>query len=72
LQVGAILGGAFVVESIFLWPGVGQLAVTSIQAKDYPLVEGVVLLSALSYMATNLLVDLCYAVLNPRIRFDAR
>ncbi len=72
LQVGAILGGAFVVESIFLWPGVGQLAVTSIQAKDYPLVEGVVLLSALSYMATNLLVDICYAVLDPRIRFDAR
>ncbi|GAC1684819.1 MAG: ABC transporter permease [Ktedonobacteraceae bacterium] len=72
LQVGAILGGAFVVESIYLWPGVGQLAVTSIQAKDYPLVEGVVLLSALSYMATNLLVDICYAILDPRIRFDTR
>jgi len=72
LQVGAILGGAFVVESIFLWPGVGQLAVISIQAKDYPLVEGVVLLSALSYMATNLLVDICYAILDPRIRFDTK
>ena len=72
LQIGAILAGAFVVESIFLWPGIGQLAVLSIQAKDYPLVEGVVLLSALSYMATNLLVDICYAILDPRIRFDAK
>ncbi len=69
LQIGAILAGAFVVETIFLWPGIGQLAVLSIQAKDYPLVEGVVLLSALSYMATNLLVDICYAILDPRIRF---
>ncbi|GAC1462762.1 MAG: ABC transporter permease [Ktedonobacteraceae bacterium] len=72
LQVGAILAGAFVVESIFLWPGIGQLAVLSIQAKDYPLVEGVVLLSALSYMATNLLVDICYVILDPRIRFETR
>ncbi|GAC1393204.1 MAG: ABC transporter permease [Ktedonobacteraceae bacterium] len=70
LQVGAILAGTFVVESIFLWPGIGQLAILSIQAKDYPLVEGVVLLSALSYTATNLLVDICYAFLDPRIRFD--
>ena len=69
LQIGAILAGAFVVESIFLWPGIGQLAVLSILAKDYPVVEGVVLLSALSYMATNLLVDVCYAILDPRIRF---
>ncbi|GAC1436692.1 MAG: hypothetical protein NVSMB54_37370 [Ktedonobacteraceae bacterium] len=72
MQVGAILAGAFVVESIFLWPGIGQLAVLSIQAKDYPLVEGVVLLSALSYMATNLLVDICYVILDPRIRFETR
>jgi len=72
LQVGSILAGAFVVESIFLWPGIGQLAVLSIQAKDYPLVEGVVLLSALSYMATNLVVDICYAFLDPRIRFDTK
>src|SRR6266516_1339099 len=72
LQVGTILAGAFVIETIFLWPGIGQLAVTSILAKDYPVVQGVVLLSALSYMAANLLVDICYAVLDPRIRFDKR
>ena len=71
LQAGAILAGTFVVETIFLWPGVGQLAVTSILAKDYPLVQGIVLLSALAYMVANLLVDIGYAVLDPRIRLDA-
>ena len=70
LQVGAIIGGTFVVETIFLWPGIGQLAVTSILAKDYPMVQGVVLLSAFLYMLANLLVDVCYAVLDPRIRFE--
>ncbi|MDQ2903835.1 MAG: ABC transporter permease [Ktedonobacteraceae bacterium] len=70
LQVGTILAGAFVIETIFLWPGIGQLAVSSILSKDYPVVQGVVLLSALSYMAINLLVDICYATLDPRIRLD--
>jgi len=70
LQVGTILTGAFVVETIFLWPGIGQLAVQSILAKDYPVVQGVVLLSALSYMVANLLVDISYAFLDPRIRFE--
>lgn len=70
LQIGSILGGAFVVETIFLWPGVGQLAVTSIFSKDYPVVQGVVLLAAFSYMGANLLVDAGYALLDPRIRFD--
>jgi peptide/nickel transport system permease protein len=70
IQVGAIIGSTFVVETIFLWPGVGQLAVSSILAKDYPTVQGIVLLSALVYMGVNLLVDICYAVLDPRIRFD--
>jgi peptide/nickel transport system permease protein len=70
LQVGAIIAGAIVVETIFLWPGIGQLAVQSIFSKDYPVVQGIVLLAALSYMATNLLVDISYVVLDPRIRFD--
>ena len=69
LQAGAILAGTFVVETIFLWPGIGQLAVQSILAKDYPVVQGVVLLSALSYMSINLLVDLGYGVLDPRISY---
>ena len=67
LQAGAILGGAVIVETIFLWPGVGFLAVQSILAKDYPVVQGVVLLSALSYMLVNLLVDVGYVLLDPRI-----
>lgn len=69
LQFGAILGGTFVVETIFLWPGIGQLAVTSILSKDYPVVQGVVLFSAFTYMITNLVVDVLYALLNPQIRF---
>ena len=72
LQVGTILAGAFIVETIFLWPGIGQLAITSILSKDYPIVQAIVLLSALSYMAANLLVDLGYAFLDPRIRFEKR
>lgn len=70
LQVGSILAGTFVVESIFLWPGIGQLAVTSILSKDYPVVQGIVLLSALSYMLANLLVDISYVIVNPQIRLE--
>ena len=72
LQAGAILAGAVVVETIFLWPGVGQLAVTSILSKDYPVVQGVVLLSALSYILINLLVDLSYTIVDPRISYGAQ
>jgi peptide/nickel transport system permease protein len=70
LQVGAILGGAFVIETIFLWPGIGKLAVDSIFAKDYPVVQGVVLVAAFSYMLINLLVDISYVFLDPRIRLN--
>ncbi len=69
LQVGALLEGAFITETIFLWPGVGRLAVDSIGGRDYPVVQGIVLLSALSFMAVNLLVDILYAVLDPRIKY---
>jgi ABC-type dipeptide/oligopeptide/nickel transport system permease component len=71
LQVGAILAGTFVIETIFLWPGIGQLAVSSILSKDYPVVQGIVLLSALSYMIANLVVDVCYVLLNPQISLDS-
>ena len=69
LQVGAVLEGAFITESLFLWPGVGRLAVDSIAGRDYPVVQGIVLLSALSFMAMNLVVDVLYAFLDPRIRY---
>ncbi|HET8631853.1 MAG TPA: ABC transporter permease [Thermomicrobiales bacterium] len=69
LQVGALLEGAFITETIFLWPGVGRLAVDSISGRDYPVVQGIVLLSALSFMAMNLIVDVLYAFLDPRIKY---
>lgn len=69
LQAGAILGGAFIIENIYLWPGIGALTVQSILAKDYPIVQGTVLLSALSYMGINLLVDISYGILDPRISY---
>jgi peptide/nickel transport system permease protein len=70
LQIGQILGGAVVIEVIFLWPGIGKLAIDSIFAKDYPVVQGVVLLAAFSYMLVNLLVDVSYVFLDPRIRLN--
>jgi ABC-type dipeptide/oligopeptide/nickel transport system permease component len=69
LQVGAILAGTFVIETIFLWPGIGALTIQSIFSKDYPVVQGVVLLAALSYMAVNLFVDIGYRVLDPRVNY---
>ena len=69
LQIGGLLEGAFITETIFLWPGVGRLAVDSINGRDYPVVQGIVLLSALSYMTVNLLVDVLYGFLDPRIKF---
>ena len=68
IQVGSIIAGTFVIETIYLWPGIGQLAVTSIFSKDYPVVQGIVLLSAFTYMAANLLVDISYVLLDPRKR----
>lgn len=70
LQIGQILGGAVVIEVVFLWPGLGKLAVDSIFAKDYPVVQGVVLIAAFSYMLVNLLVDVSYVFLDPRIRLN--
>lgn len=68
LQVGTMLGGAILTETIFSWPGVGKWLVESIQRRDYPALQGGVLLIATTVIAVNLLVDLLYGVLNPRIR----
>lgn len=70
LQLGALLSGSFIVEQIFSLPGVGRLAVSSIFARDFPVVQGVVMLFAVTYLVVNLLVDLLYARLDPRIRYD--
>jgi peptide/nickel transport system permease protein len=69
LQVGAIIEGAIITETIFFWPGIGRLAVDSIGGRDYPVVQAIVLISALSFMASTLLVDLLYAWLDPRISY---
>jgi peptide/nickel transport system permease protein len=68
LQFGALLGGAVITETVFAWPGAGRLAVEAIRAKDYPVVQGAVLMLALAFAFVNLLVDLMYAFINPRIR----
>jgi peptide/nickel transport system permease protein len=72
LQVGAILEGAFITETVFSWPGVGKLAVDSIGGRDYPVVQAIVMLSAFSFMLTTLVVDLLYAWLDPRISYARR
>jgi len=70
LEFGLLLGGAIVVETIFAWPGVGRLMLTAIQGKDYPVVEAAVITLALVFVGLNLLVDLGYAYLDPRIRLS--
>jgi peptide/nickel transport system permease protein len=69
LQLGGLIGGAVITEYVFALPGVGRLVVDAVFARDYPLVQGVVLLIALAYIGTNLLVDLVYGLLDPRIRY---
>ncbi len=69
LRFGVLLGGAVLTEAIFGWPGLGQLAVTAISQRDIPLVQGVVLVFALMFTIVNLVVDLLYGVIDPRIRF---
>jgi peptide/nickel transport system permease protein len=69
LQIGAVIEGAIITETIFSWPGVGRLVVDSITGLDYPVVQAVVLVSALSFMLSTLAVDVLYAWLDPRISY---
>jgi peptide/nickel transport system permease protein len=68
LQFGALLSGAVITENVFAWPGVGTLLVQAITARDYPLVQGCVLVVALCYVAVNFLTDVLYSVIDPRVR----
>jgi len=70
LQFGAVLTGAVITETIFAWPGIGRLLIQSIGFRDYPLVQGCILLIAVTYVGVNLLTDLVYGVLDPRIRYQ--
>ena len=68
LSIGSLLGGTAVVESIFLWDGVGKLAADAIQMRDYPMIQAYVMWMAILYVGINLITDLCYRLLDPRIR----
>lgn len=68
LQIGALLGGAVITETVFAWPGLGRLAVNALIQRDYPVVRAVVLLSALVFVIVNLVVDLAYALIDKRVR----
>ena len=70
LQFGALLAGAIVTETIFSWPGIGRLAVQAIESRDYPLLQGCILLIAVTYVVVNLATDLVHAVVDPRVRFE--
>jgi peptide/nickel transport system permease protein/oligopeptide transport system permease protein len=69
LQFGQLLAGAALTETVFNWPGLGRLVVTSVYARDYPTIRGAILLIASTFILVNLLVDLLYAMIDPRIRY---
>ena len=70
LQVGTILGGAVITESVFAWPGIGSLAIQAIFNRDYPLVQAIVLISAVIFVVINYCLDALYCFLDPRIRLS--
>ena len=70
IQLATILGGVIVVEVVFAWPGIGRLVYTAVAARDYPLIQGAVLLIAVLFLLVNLVVDVLYAVVDPRIRLS--
>lgn len=70
LQFAGLLGGAIIIETIFAWPGVGRLAVNAIWRRDYPVIMGTVLIFSFTFILANLLVDILYTILDPRIRYN--
>ena len=70
LQFGAVLTGAVITETIFAWPGIGRLLIQSIGFRDYPMVQGCILLIAVTYVSVNLITDLMYGFIDPRIRLE--
>jgi peptide/nickel transport system permease protein len=70
LQFGTLLAGTIVTETIFSWPGIGRLTVQAISSRDYPLLQGCILVIAVSYVVVNLLTDLLYTLIDPRVRLS--
>ena len=71
LEVGHLLGGSVITETVFGWPGIGKLAVDSIYSRDYPVVQAVVMISATVFVVINLLVDIGYCFIDPRIKLNS-
>jgi ABC-type dipeptide/oligopeptide/nickel transport system permease component len=69
IQLGYLLGGSLVVETVFAWPGLGRLMIDSIQIRDYTMIQAVVVVYAVLMLTINLLVDVLYAVIDPRVRY---
>ena len=71
LQFGVLLGGAILTETIFSWPGLGTLIVNAVNSRDYALIQGVVLFSAVIFVFVNLVVDIAYMLINPRVNYES-
>jgi ABC-type dipeptide/oligopeptide/nickel transport system permease component len=69
VQFGVLLGGAVIVETVFAWPGVGRLLIDAVSARDFPLVQGIMLFISISFVLVNLIADVVYAYVDPRIRY---
>jgi peptide/nickel transport system permease protein len=69
-QIGGLLGGAVITESIFTLPGMGTLSIKAIQGRDYPVIQGTTLFIVIVYLFVNLVVDISYAYVDPRIRYN--
>jgi ABC-type dipeptide/oligopeptide/nickel transport system permease component len=70
LRFGYMLGGAVIVETVFAWPGMGQMFIAAVNARDIPMVQGVLLIFAISFLLVNIFIDVAYAVVDPRIRYE--
>jgi peptide/nickel transport system permease protein len=70
LELGTLLSGSIIVETVFAWPGSGSLLISAIQSRDYPLITGTVIIYTLAFVVINFMIDILYAVVDPRIRFE--
>lgn len=70
LELGTLLSGSIIIETVFAWPGSGSLLISAIQSRDYPLITGTVIIYTLAFVAINFVIDILYAVVDPRIRFE--
>jgi peptide/nickel transport system permease protein len=70
LELGTLLSGSIIVETVFVWPGMGSLLIEGLQSRDYPLIIGLVLVYTTMFVIINMIIDICYAVIDPRIRFN--